>query len=709
MKHKLKEPHNKTTRDDSISPPNPNIFKYLISALESRADIKTQVLKNVYYILVKLSSKKPICTSKGSEFNEFVIETTEGEVNVSLREAYTLSRTLFKNLKNRLKQLHSSKHDVTATRTLELEELNLLLRCCMVTLTLHVPQEHLLESGRFLLLLFKKLSLLEVADVKKSGSCQCMCSGEITSDYSAEVAPLSSLELFDTCLPSITTLLEVIIDELLVHGQLRKYLQIIDSYSPTNECLFNVNADSVDFGLIMDIICSHFSLSVSDDMALNEFLNRLTWARSGIPKPSSLGIISAKTLLQNPIFLSSPKLLQARIVSLVADVITFGTEHETYTPDCYLSVFESSVILYTQHMSILKTDSRTTDDMGNLVNRSQHPSFESCINADKFEKLSQMIAKLNNSWKSNLRVKLFEIKSDLISSSMDYTQQNICKVDVKYQDIISSFLKHMILKAADDVNVIELPLGCEASLQDTSLLASLLMLMSNSLIQALKVMSSRNKHDAIMGIMACFKEFSVRLPIQKSTHSLLEQNLINCNESKLMLLHFLGLLSLSFDSGLGFLVKSCVSVIMGLCNLVAFEEGNVDVLRMLVEGESESLVSDGSVTVYKQSFVGKYHSVGVAAKFQKTRASYLRNACGAKEEDMTSSSRETCNGEVYLKTRNVCGDVDDLADFIECQKDKDYEDWLKGRDKFRGWKSEKRVKRMQEKRKQAWRSMIGKT
>ncbi|XP_076883377.1 uncharacterized protein LOC143532131 [Bidens hawaiensis] len=579
----------------------------------------------------------------------------------------------------------------------------------MVTLTCHVPQEHLLESGRFLLLLFKMLSLLQVAGFKKSGSCQCMCSGEITSDYSAEVASLSSLELFDTCLPSITTLLEVIMDELLVQGQLRKYLQIIDSYSPTNECLFNVNADSVDFGLIMDIICSHFSLSISDDMALNEFLNRFTWARSSNTKPSSLGIISAKTLLQNPIFLSSPKLLQARIVSLVADVITFGTEHETYTPDCYLSVFESSVILYTQHMSVLKTESSTTDDRGNLIDKSQHPSFESCINPDKFEKLCQMITKLNDSWNSNMRVKLFEIKSDLISSSMDYIQQNICNVDVKYQDIISSFLKHMILKAADVVNDIELPLGCEARLQDISLLASLLMLMSNSLIQATKGMSSRNKHDAITRIITCFKEFSIRLPIQKSIHGLLEQNLISCNESKLMFLHFLGLLSLSFDSGVGFLVKSCLSVIMGLCNLIAFEEGNVDVLRLLVEGECESLLSEGSVTVYKESFVGKYRSVGVAAKFQKTRASYLRNACGAKE-DMTSSSRETCNGEVYLKTRNVCGDVDDLVDFIECQNDKDYADWLKGRDKFRGWKSEKRVKQRQEKRKQAWRrSMIGKT
>ncbi|KAJ0770542.1 hypothetical protein HanPI659440_Chr07g0258791 [Helianthus annuus] len=705
----LDKPHNNT----ADSPLKPNIFKNLISALESPVDIKTQLLKSSYYLLIELSSRKQICTSKGAEFNGLVIETNDGEISASLRDVYTLSRVLFQNLRKRLKHLHSTKHHVSATRSLELEELNLLIRCCMVTLTICVDQQHLLESGRFLLLVFKKLTLLDVAekaDFERTFSCQCMHSGEIASDYFAEVASLSSLELFDTCIPSITALLEVIIDELLVHGQLRKYLQKIDSYSP-NTCLFKVNADSGNFGLMMEMICSHFSLSISGEVALKQFLNTFAWAHSNSSTSSALGIIPAKTLLQNPIMPSSPKLLQAHIVSLVADVISVGINHETRTTDpmlidCYLSIFESSVILYTQHMSDLKTESCTADARGSLVNKSSQPLFESCIDSGKSEKLSQMITALNNLWNSNLRREFFERESELISSSMDYVRQNVCIIDTTCRDEILSFLKCMILRAADDVNDIKLPHDGDTSLQDICLLASLLMLMSNSLIQALKGISNLKVYDIIAGSITCFKEFNIRFPIQKFSHSLMERNPTSRTESRLMLLHFLGLLSLCFDSGLGFLVKSCVSVIMGLCNLLVSEEGSVDSLRLLVEAEPGSLLIERSLTVYKEAFVCRYPSLGVAAKFQKTRTLFVSNACAANE---VSLPRETCSGEVYLKTRNVTNDVDDLADFIECQKDKDYVGWLKDRGKFRERKLAKRLKRIREKKKQAWRSVMGKT
>lgn len=69
---------------------------------------------------------------------------------------------------------------------------------------------------------------------------------------------------------------------------------------------------------------------------------------------------------------------------------------------------------------------------------------------------------------------------------------------------------------------------------------------------------------------------------------------------------------------------------------------------------------------------------------------------------------EPCNGEMYLNIRlkgsGKVTDFDDLADFIECKKDKDYADWLKNRDMFRERKFEKRAKLTWEKRKKAWRS-----
>lgn len=79
---------------------------------------------------------------------------------------------------------------------------------------------------------------------------------------------------------------------------------------------------------------------------------------------------------------------------------------------------------------------------------------------------------------------------------------------------------------------------------------------------------------------------------------------------------------------------------------------------------------------------------------------------------VTTSTVETCSGESYLKTRlkgsGSVTDFDDLTDFVECKKGKDYADWLKGRDKFREQKLKKMVKRRWEKKKQAWRrSMRG--
>lgn len=141
------------------------------------------------------------------------MKTNDGEIRLSLRDVHTLSSIFFKNLQTRLKQLHFSNHDVSSSRSLELEELKLLIRCCMVSLTFDEPQEHLFESGKFLLLMFKKLSLLEVcngnADLKKSNSCQCMCSGESSIESFAKVASLSSLEIFNPCISSVTVILEV--------------------------------------------------------------------------------------------------------------------------------------------------------------------------------------------------------------------------------------------------------------------------------------------------------------------------------------------------------------------------------------------------------------------------------------------------------------------------------------------------------------------
>ncbi|KVH07109.1 uncharacterized protein LOC112504409 [Cynara cardunculus var. scolymus] len=736
-KLKLNKPHNRTLDPSTTM----NIFKTLISALESPEGIKSQLLKSSYYLLIQLSTKQQLCLGKGADLNELFMKTNEGEVRLSLRDVCTLSNVLFKDLQRRLKQLHSSKHDVSATRSLELEQLNLLIRCCMVTLTFRVPQQHLLDSGRVLLLIFKMLSLLEVAEgghgnvnFNKSLSCQCMYSGENYSDSFAKVSSLSSLELFEPCVPFITAILQVVIDELLVHSRLRKYLQIVDFFSSPDDRLFKHGASSGDFGVMMEMICSHFLLTISGEGALQEFLNRITWVRSNNSKSLEVSVIAARTLLQTPVVLSSPKLLQAHIVSLVSDVIGVCIDIESMTSDprlidSYLSVFESSVLLYTQHMSILKTEKSSTDAK-DMHNESSHPCFELFIDPDKRQKLNQMITMLNDLWNSNLRKRFFKRKTDLVASSIEYIHQSLCMLDIECRDEALWFLRCMLVRAANDVNNIELPLNGDADLQDICLLASLLMLISNSLIQAVwclrygsdqpKSLKDLSEYDFIVGVINCFKEFSIRLPIQKFSYNMMEEThpTTSHEESRLMLLHFLGLLSLSFDSGLDFLVKSCISVIMALTNLFILEEGNIDVLMSLVGPPGE-----GSLVIYKEAPVSQYPTLRTAAKFQKIRTLYVSNACAANEsmatEDVGSvalsmecADQETCRGEMYLKMRlkgsHGVDDFDDLADFVECKKGKDYDDWLKSRDKFRERKLRKGVKRRWEKKKQVWRSMKGK-
>jgi hypothetical protein len=57
---------------------------------------------------------------------------------------------------------------------------------------------------------------------------------------------------------------------------------------------------------------------------------------------------------------------------------------------------------------------------------------------------------------------------------------------------------------------------------------------------------------------------------------------------------------------------------------------------------------------------------------------------------------ETCNGKIFLNcvlddSRNSqnLSDYDDLADFIECKQGKDYNGWLKDRQRYRNWRSQK--------------------
>ncbi|KAK9270531.1 hypothetical protein L1049_026112 [Liquidambar formosana] len=88
-------------------------------------------------------------------------------------------------------------------------------------------------------------------------------------------------------------------------------------------------------------------------------------------------------------------------------------------------------------------------------------------------------------------------------------------------------------------------------------------------------------------------------------------------------------------------------------------------------------------------------------------ASYLDSVkeCVGVEEQ----TEESCNGKIFLKCilegSEKPPDFDDLSNFVECKRGKDYSCWLKDRQRFRKWKCEKMAVLRWQKWKKTWRSM----
>lgn len=77
------------------------------------------------------------------------------------------------------------------------------------------------------------------------------------------------------------------------------------------------------------------------------------------------------------------------------------------------------------------------------------------------------------------------------------------------------------------------------------------------------------------------------------------------------------------------------------------------------------------------------------------------SADGTEEETV-----KTCNGETFLKCilgdSKSLPDFDDLADFIECKREKDYRIWLKDKQRHRKWKGEKMAVLRFKKKRKTW-------
>lgn len=69
-------------------------------------------------------------------------------------------------------------------------------------------------------------------------------------------------------------------------------------------------------------------------------------------------------------------------------------------------------------------------------------------------------------------------------------------------------------------------------------------------------------------------------------------------------------------------------------------------------------------------------------------------------------AEETCSGEIFLKClldeSKGSSSYDDIADFVEYKRGKDYTQWMKNRQRYRKWKSQKLAVLRWKKKKKIW-------
>lgn len=399
-------------------------------------------------------------------------------------------------------------------------------------------------------------------------------------------------------------------DELLAHRQIAKYLKMINSVTGTGDMLFTSHSDQGDAGILMEAICNHFIQSFSDKQVFGDFLSRLfsTHAmRLEYPfRPPALGISAAVSLFLNPIMASAPKYVQTHLISIVSEAVYIKyLKPDRRLTNSFLSTFEKSVILYTRHMSRLHTDGCSILHWGSTsssLHEFVYPPLECYISPETKERVDTLVSGLDSSSNGIFDGSFSRMKSDLVSTSLKFVKDCLNAYNISCEEESLAILSCLVLKASESYNDKSVHSIEGIYPQHLFLLASLLKLMSISLLQAircirhsddlsslrsLKDFSSCKEYDFVLGVIACFKDLEISLPLQQDLHTLMSSHSTGNMDSRMMFLHFVGLMSLGFVTRLDFLVKACLLVNLALLNLFVFEEGNLDALLSLVDSSGE--------------------------------------------------------------------------------------------------------------------------
>uniref|UniRef100_A0A7N0UAY1 DUF7812 domain-containing protein n=2 Tax=Kalanchoe fedtschenkoi TaxID=63787 RepID=A0A7N0UAY1_KALFE len=478
-------------------------------------------------------------------------------------------------------------------------------------------------------------------------------------------------------------------------------------------------------------------------------MEMLYWHNRMDKRVPELGMNQCVLLLLDSTFLSAPAIFQSHLILMASEAIGIDSAFTSAAPDvrlnnCYLLAFERSVILYTRHIYDLHIDG---DSLGILrpdscVQRNMlRPDFDLFIRPTTRYHVDRLLSKLDDYWdywKKNITLRT---KSELLSISFTYIEEHQRLFFGACKEKMLSFIRALITVASEEVTDFISYEKVHASLPHLFLTASILKSMNASLLQALRCLEKRSKvgnlkllkdfldgkeYDFIVHVISSFEKLNECLPVPRhpSIHDLLQGSKTKHTESKQMLLHFYGFLALGFRYKLEFLVKSCIFTLMTLMNLVIFEDGHLDALHPVLaylSGYSADLFLGklDETQAHTQSIRRSSHVV--ASKFQKIHTLFLSQSHPSATTHVpeisndTSTSmhmeEETCSGKIYLncvfENSSKPSDVEDLSDFIECKRGKNYSKWLKEREKYRKWRVQKLAVLRWEKRKKTWHSIKG--
>ncbi|XP_058078047.1 uncharacterized protein LOC131226270 [Magnolia sinica] len=753
------------------------------------------LLKRLYCLLLQMSLDSSFYQCNYGDAFSMATWNCWFAVKIMFRDITNLSDALFKELLGQYEQLLMGSDPSTIASKqagqhsdafIPLEEFPLLLRCCMVILQfLEFDQSLVLEKCGVLVTILKRICS---SDLRLHVPCHKMQKGKSIINFRSSVsheymyAPdgsiSSTLEVLDgsMCLaepgsrsPFLCSILEVFVDELVVHQQLRDHFIGVDNVLSAREKAFVSHGGHGD--VVLEVISAHFLLSVSDEWAFEKFPHTLFWSHGRDLVIPQLSLTAAMTFLGNPVVTTAPQIFQAHLISMVSRCIgiCMAPNHRQLYPlllSNYMSAFEQSVNLYNRQM-LQKGDHPIGVKSGSdwvmepcVLGDGTHTTFESYVGPVTYAEINLQIDKLGNTCCPYFGNALSRTKSDLVSDSMTYIKENQYVLDETCRDEICSILNCIIERTlSEEIEVHTLHNNGDISQHEIYLLASLLKLMSCSLLQivwfmrnraslgclkTLKDLSLCGEYDFIIGIVSCFGRYHANKPIQKILHDVMETYPARHKVTKLMLMHFAGLLSFSFDRGPEFLWKGCLFMLMTLMNLLIFEEGNLDALKSLLGCMEKPSFPASRAAKIPEGRTYRRSSQVVALNLQKTKMLYTRERCKsltydiksvdtsvsnlAETQDDRSETKEnalcimnveqhdlwieeaddTCNGETFLKCFSAPSDYDaDLADFIICKRGKDYSSWLKQKERFRTWKFRARAVMLRERKKRSWNYIKG--